>query len=503
MPLKKVLIVTVLLNASFALVANETDEPSAKDILNNVFKTYFQDAPISNFGGNSISFDYSTNYMYQGYELSREMPFSNRPGITTFHLDFDNQSLTEHSYYRYLQGLYGTLLVNKQGQSQRVNLALNEYQNRAQPFDDLLTQHAMLQPIWLLKVLSDSSVDINANKLQINHEELTYRLCLSHLILKEICLNIDKQNHYILSATQTIRSTTMRFLYRNHIRANGKLTPTYIVKSREKSAYPAVFIYAVKVVNDDLSELSHLSLPKQLKEAKKSDTMDGQIRVQQLSDTVTWITKNAAVSLFVEFSDYILLVDAFDRGLEERIGVFKSISDKPIKRVSISHHHHDHIRALPNLLAGGIQLVTTSPILQYVSETFDLNKDQTTNALVVNNRLTLSDETQKVTMYELTEMQHAKNMMLTYIHKEQLVYLPDHYEEMYLRENKHAIIQLLQFLEREKLPVSGFIQGHGNDLYSTEFIKKEMTKTNYIDALPRDLGQEVKDINTALHYLQQ
>jgi len=56
---------------------------------------------------------------------------------------------------------------------------------------------------------------------------------------------------------------------------------------------------------------------------------------------------------------------------------------------------------------------------------------------------------------------------------------------MYLIENHHAIKVLLAEISRLGLTVKGFIQGHGNDIYSLATLEAAMAKTREMKTFRR------------------
>ena len=180
-------------------------------------------------------------------------------------------------------------------------------------------------------------------------------------------------------------------------------------------------------------------------------------------------------TIFVEFSDYVMAVDAFGFGLDERIERFRElVPNKPIKYVSISHHHHDHMEQVSFYAKQDVTIITAKEFIPLLNKRIsDVYPDKSVKPIfdIVTQKAEYADETQRVEIYEMKNMLHAETMLMTYFPAEQLIYLPDHYEDMYLIENNQPIRLLLAEIERLGLKVKGFIQAHGNEIFSLEKVK--------------------------------
>ena len=239
--------------------------------------------------------------------------------------------------------------------------------------------------------------------------------------------------------------------------------------------YSSYFYYQVASYNFDANVDKIAIIPKDYVLAQKKNTYDGKLRMQTIGKGLYWLTRNGANTIFVEFSDYVMAVDAFGFGLDERIENFRElVPNKPIKYVSVSHHHHDHMEQVSFHANQGTTIITAKEFIPLLNKRIsDVYPDKSVKPIfdIVTQKAEYADETQRVEIYEMKNMLHAETMLMTYFPAEQLIYLPDHYEDMYLIENNQPIRLLLSEIERLDLRVTGFIQAHGNKIFSLEKVR--------------------------------
>lgn len=73
----------------------------------------------------------------------------------------------------------------------------------------------------------------------------------------------------------------------------------------------------------------------------------GETVLQRLTDKTYWVQKTFYNALFVVGEDGVLLIDTLNFGNQHAVlDAIRSVTDKPITTVILSHHHQDHIGAL-------------------------------------------------------------------------------------------------------------------------------------------------------------
>lgn len=162
-------------------------------------------------------------------------------------------------------------------------------------------------------------------------------------------------------------------------------------------------------------------------------------RVEKLADGV-YVVQNVANqnynALAVEFKDHIAVIEAPDSsaGAERVIERIKrTIPNKPIRFVALTHHHGDHIGGLRTFIAEGATVVTTEANRKVVEAMAAAPQlDRLAKAprkpkllLVERGKRVLSDGSRTLELIDVGPNPHAKEMLIAYLPKERIVFQGD------------------------------------------------------------------------------
>jgi glyoxylase-like metal-dependent hydrolase (beta-lactamase superfamily II) len=148
--------------------------------------------------------------------------------------------------------------------------------------------------------------------------------------------------------------------------------------------------------------------------------------------------------LFVEFSDFVLVVDATAPWLElheipasgerspeamddlgERlIRMIRSrIPSKPIRYVALTHHHDDHAGGVKAFVDSGATVVATDITRQVVDRVAPGAQVQ-----LVRGSMTIADSTMDVQLIDVGDNPHAEGMLIAWLPRQRLLYTSDLWE---------------------------------------------------------------------------
>jgi hypothetical protein len=148
--------------------------------------------------------------------------------------------------------------------------------------------------------------------------------------------------------------------------------------------------------------------------------------------------------IFFDLGDGVAVFDApQSRATSARVvdEIRKTLGDKPIKYVIISHFHDDHVAGIGYYVDNGAQIVTTrasAPIIERYARTSSLLANDIPARGVPPHFLFVDDEQRdiigafgkKVTIYRLDDCPHVKDMLVAYDPVNRLIVEADIYVEL-------------------------------------------------------------------------
>jgi len=487
----------------FASGFNEVSSIKAKEqenfTIENIRKAQsIVDKSISFHGGksaisaiNSIMVDYDSNttYQTQGYGYKGIDSIRQQPGNTLHYISFTEHEFWIDHVHHYMQSYFSTKTHYKNGHKVDYDDG-NATKSLAKiaDFDNEIENMLLFNPILLLKSMMTQQNTLRYSGT-VRFEGVDYEL-VSFSLKSGITLTvyINKKNYQfgkVESINHRKDSIALdEFIYSDYKISGCFKLPNFIENKYAGGGYPGSQYYRVSNISFNPKKNEIIKLPQNYGKKTQSSTYDGKTRTQELSNGVYWVTRNGGNTIFVEFSDHIMVIGGL-RGVETRINeIRKTLPSKPIKYLVSSHQHHDHIGAAPYFSDLGATIVAAQEYKFLIEDLIESNKGTKAKFDIVTDKKVYSEGEQTVEVYKLRNLKHAKTMLLTYFPKKKLVYMPDHYYEPLL--HYAAIKALLEEIERIGIEPTGFISGHGNQVISMETLKQVVKKTPRINALKRE-----------------
>ncbi|HEX7333199.1 MAG TPA: MBL fold metallo-hydrolase [Pyrinomonadaceae bacterium] len=182
--------------------------------------------------------------------------------------------------------------------------------------------------------------------------------------------------------------------------------------------------------------------------------------------------------LFVDFNDYIFVMETpgNDRvSLQAIEQIKKTIPNKPIKYVAVTHHHDDHAGGIRTYMAEGATLIIApgeEAFFKKVSAVrFSADPDTLTRKPgapkfepLQNGKRVLTDGTTTVEIYDIGKGPHAEEMLVAYFPDHKLIYQGDLLNRPsngdYPIANDTSV-HFLNWIDSKKLAVEATIPVHG------------------------------------------
>jgi glyoxylase-like metal-dependent hydrolase (beta-lactamase superfamily II) len=262
-------------------------------------------------------------------------------------------------------------------------------------------------------------------------------------------------------------------IFTGYVSQNGHQVPTGR-QLRTSGALTEDIRYDSLVINDTLSA-DRFKLPAGLQTPAAAPQTQPSTRY---SDTVYTVNAGGYNVLVVGFKDHVFVMEApsGDRVSRQAIAEVKRIfPGKPIRYVSVTHHHDDHAGGIRTYIAEGatvLSLPGEKPFWEKVMtakftidpDSLTLNPQPLKIEVIEKGRRVLSDGTTTVELIDIGPGGHTDEMLVAYLPNERLVFQGDLLNRP--ANNDPATINatsvhFANWLERSKLAVDRIIGVHG------------------------------------------
>ena len=192
--------------------------------------------------------------------------------------------------------------------------------------------------------------------------------------------------------------------------------------------------------------------------------------------------------LFVDFNDHVFVMEApgNDRvSLQAIEQIKKTIPNKPIKYVAVTHHHDDHAGGIRTYMAEGATLIITPGEQEFFKKVsnvrFGADPDSLTRNWrepkfepIQNGKRVLTDGTTTVEIYDIGNGPHTEGMLVAYFPDSKMIYQGDLLNRPsngdYPIANDTSA-HFLNWIDSKKLAVELTIPVHGTPTTIVEFRK--------------------------------
>jgi glyoxylase-like metal-dependent hydrolase (beta-lactamase superfamily II) len=192
--------------------------------------------------------------------------------------------------------------------------------------------------------------------------------------------------------------------------------------------------------------------------------------------------------LFVDFNDYIFVMETpgNDRvSLQAIEQIKKTIPNKPIKYVAVTHHHDDHAGGIRTYMAEGATLIiapSEEAFFKKVSavrfsadpDTLTRNPREPKFEPLQNGKRVLTDGTTTIEIYDIGKGPHTEEMLVAYFPAQKFIYQGDLLNRPangdYPIANDTSV-HFLNWIDSKKIAVELTIPVHGTPTTMAEFRK--------------------------------
>jgi glyoxylase-like metal-dependent hydrolase (beta-lactamase superfamily II) len=243
------------------------------------------------------------------------------------------------------------------------------------------------------------------------------------------------------------------------------------------------FMFAEVTFNTDLASRTF-----QVPEGLRGVTFPAPTPVTKHADKIYTTNAGGYNVLFVEFTDYIFVMEAPG---SERVSlqaieqIKKTIPGKPIKYVAVTHHHDDHAGGIRTYMAQGATLIVAPgeqsffkkvSTVRYLADPDSLTQNPREPIFepVQSGKRVLTDGTTTVELYDIGNGPHAEAMLVAYFPAHKFIYQGDLLNRPpngdYPIANNTSV-HFLEWIDAKKLAVEMTIPVHGTPTTIAEFRK--------------------------------
>lgn len=147
---------------------------------------------------------------------------------------------------------------------------------------------------------------------------------------------------------------------------------------------------------------------------------------REIDDGVFLIGGNGTYSLFVEMADHVVAIEGTTVVPDAIAELRKQVVDKPIRYGVLTHHHSDHIPGAATYAQEGATIVTFKENEAVVREAAG---DPAAKLQFVDRRLSLSDGSRTVELYDIGPTPHAEHILIAYLPVEGIIFEADHFPQ--------------------------------------------------------------------------
>ena len=217
---------------------------------------------------------------------------------------------------------------------------------------------------------------------------------------------------------------------------------------------------AIEVLGTEVNQplARHLEVPAGLRRvaAVQPDAFDS----RQIEEGVWLIGGNGTYAMFVEMTDHLVAVGGTQVVPDAIAELRKQVADKPIRYGVLTHHHSDHIPGAAAYAQEGATIVTFKENETVVREAAG---DPEVKLQFVDRRMTLSDGSRRVELYDIGPTPHAEHILIAWLPAEGIIFEADHFPQPLTGEIPPAVPATVAFaraLDELDLPYTKLVGAH-------------------------------------------
>ncbi len=290
-----------------------------------------------------------------------------------------------------------------------------------------------------------------------------------------LTLYIDKETHLINKSERVVGPLLVEYFFSDHKTVSGLTLPhknSYNVNGVPSQTFD-VESYSI---NQPLTSL--LTIPEGYQEI--AAVAPAPMHTDDLGNGVYWVKQNGQNSLFIEFDDHLMMVGGLP-GVTQRIEeIAKSVKDKPVKSIVMTHHHADHIGGSQEASDAKLEFITVKEHQQVIQEAINEADREKAKFTLVDKKKVYSDGNQTLELYDIGPTEHTEHFLLAYLPKQNIIFEADHFfvaPTGPTPPRSPNIASLVHAIKKHTLQVKYIASAHSNRAATFEQLMESYSKT--------------------------
>jgi glyoxylase-like metal-dependent hydrolase (beta-lactamase superfamily II) len=301
----------------------------------------------------------------------------------------------------------------------------------------------------------------------------------------------------------TMGDVAMETTFSDYQTVNGLQLPKHFLTKADQFKQSELLILH-QAVNEDVGDLAVPANFVSRPPAGGAPAQAGPAPAQEVAKGIWFVAVgNGSHSLLVEFSDHLMLVEAFNpAAVTGAMAAAKQLRpNKPVTVLVMTHHHSDHTSGVRTAVAMGVtEIIAHKSNVAFLNEMFKrphtVNPDlysKTPGAkppkiIAIDDEGVVKDASMIVNFYHVLDNSHADSQIMTYFPQGRILVQSDLYvanEPRYVVPGEplgHAawIQNLLANINYRKIQVDYMAPTHGDYAPYSQFLESAALMTEYL-----------------------
>jgi glyoxylase-like metal-dependent hydrolase (beta-lactamase superfamily II) len=184
---------------------------------------------------------------------------------------------------------------------------------------------------------------------------------------------------------------------------------------------------------------------------------------QEVADGVWLIGGNGTYAMFVDMGDYIFAAGGTG-GSPDRLESLREVAgDKPLRYGLMTHHHFDHVLAVPSYEEEGATIIASSAHERIIRRAAE--DTEGVSLKLVDDRMTLESDDRRVEIIDIGPTAHTEHLLIAYLPDEGILFEADHFSVPRSGPIPPAVSSTKTFakaLERSDIEVKTLLSAHSS-----------------------------------------
>ncbi len=147
---------------------------------------------------------------------------------------------------------------------------------------------------------------------------------------------------------------------------------------------------------------------------------------QQIADGVFLIGGNGTYGLFIEHNDYVVAIGGTG-GIEARIEQLRdAVPEKPIRYGVMTHHHSDHVLAVPTYVTEGATVIGATAHAEVIRDAAGEDSADLKLETVAERRVIGSGKN-RVELIDIGPTAHTEHLLIAWLPEHKILFEADHF----------------------------------------------------------------------------